>query len=312
MPNPLDPRTWLVVCGDGSEQPLHTVFDWFAKAIQTPLEHAFVQFRMDDLGRHEYVCLREAYEKARGASLGPSETTAAPLAVILEDEVKSLRQRFGDAVVVLNAALPQEGSTQPEIEQDALELCPPRGLRRNYTVCEDLTLGRTRRVMLSDEDTLHVGVETNGVQIFNHLKLIVNCHETADANTPGKYSVGSAKPSIIFQPIHQLLSANPQTIVKVMDSIQQRIWECSQEGSVVVHCLAGVHRAPTVVVCQYLYRHYALGQTEVCKDVETIYARLRSVRPHVEPLSYIRLISTYETYLKAAYATCSSESKTSI
>lgn len=311
MPNPLDPRTWLVICEDGSEQPLDSVFDWFASAIQTPLEHTFVQFRMDDLGRHEYVCLREAYEKARGAGLGLSEATPAPLAVILEDEVKSLRQRFGQAVLILSAALPQEVSTNPVIKQDSVELCPPPGWRRNYTVCDDLTLGRTQRVMLSDEDTLHVGVESNGVTIFNYLTLIVNCHETADAMMPGKYSVGSARPSIIFQPIHTLLSATPQTIIKVMDSIQKRIWECSQEGSVVVHCLAGVHRAPTVVVCQYLYRHYALGQTEVCNDVETIYSRLRSVRPHVEPLSYIRLISTYEAYLKAAYPACSRESQTS-
>ena len=72
-----------------------------------------------------------------------------------------------------------------------------------------------------------------------------------------------------------------------------------QHGSVVSHCLAGLHRAPTIVVCQYLYRHYALGMRSVCNDVQEIYRRIKAVRPSVEPLSYIELIRKYERFLRA-------------
>jgi hypothetical protein len=272
---------------------------WFANMLQVPLGNAFVQFRMDDLGRHEYICMREVQERAQESS-GPGGQIV-PLTIVYEDEVKAMRQQHSDLVVVLNTSQSEDESAKPASEQAVadLELCPPRTVFRNYSVCEDLTLGPTQRIMLSDENTLRMGVERNGVKIFNHLTLIVNCHETAAANKPGKYSVGTARPSLLFQPIHELMSARLDVIVQAMDRIQQRIWECSQEGSVAVHCLAGIHRAPTVVVCQYLYRHYVLGQTDVCCDVETIYSRLKRVRPNVEPLGYIRLIKMYETYLRS-------------
>merc|ERR1712217_345924 len=152
--------------------------------------------------------------------------------------------------------------------------------------------------MLSDESTLHSGVERNGIKIFNHLSLIVNCHETADADRPGKYNVGRAQPVVIYQPIHKLMSGNPETVIDIMNRIQKEVWARLQEGSVAIHCLAGVHRAPIVVVCHYLYRHYVLGHKDVCIDIDTIYSRLRAVRPAVEPLSYIKLINIYHDYLK--------------
>jgi len=191
---------------------------------------------------------------------------------------------------------PNEATTEEEID-----LCPPKGLWRNYNVCEDLTLGSKQRVMLSDESTLRTGVDKNGIKIFNYLSLIVNCHEGQRANVPGKYNVGAAKPRLVFEPIHALMAAKPLTIITTIDKIQKEIWDALQTGSVAVHCLAGVHRAPTVVVCHYLWRHYALGHDQVCCDVPTIYKRLSAIRPGVQPLGYIQLIDIYQEYLIAKY-----------
>lgn len=252
-----------------------------------PLQHVFVQFRMDNLGCHEYVCLGEVDRLAKAKQLD------SRLAVVLEDAVKALRQQLGDAVVVLTATPPERRITATTLSQTSEDhdLCPPHGLFRNYNVVEELTLGRTQRVMLSDENTLRGPVEKNGIKIFNHLSLIVNAHESVEAHRPGKYGVGSAQPKILFQPIHKLMRARTEEVISVMDGIQEEMWRSLQEGSVAVHCLAGVHRAPTVVVCHFLYRHYALGHRHISNDVAAIYRSLKAIRPGVEPLGYIILIA---------------------
>jgi len=292
LPDPLDARTWTVGLGS-SDVPFHLACDLLTHSLGGSLEHKYVQFRMDSLGRHEYVNLGDVQ------GFGTKRDNSEPLPVILEDAVKEIRREKGDEVVVLTASYPdvQVEAEQTPISEDENVLCPSRGLWRNYNVCEDLSLGRTQRVIVSDESTLHTGVEANGIQIFNYLSLIVNCHETSASARPDKYRVGSANPRVIYQPIHELMRATPEHVVTTMDWIQEAVWESLQTGSVAVHCLAGVHRAPTVIVCHYLWRHYKLGHSKVCNDFATIYERLRALGPGVEPLSYLTLIDTYQKYL---------------
>mmetsp|Transcript_75882 Transcript_75882/g.138761 ORF Transcript_75882/g.138761 Transcript_75882/m.138761 type:complete len:324 (+) Transcript_75882:113-1084(+) len=295
LPNPLDSSTWMVQGAEFGDLPLHAVVQLLPLVLGR-YSDAYVQFRMDERGRHEYVSLGEAVTRVKG-----SEGSA--LTVYNEDFVKEKKAEVGDDnVLVLTARIKQPGEDVAASPDDDLTLCPPMGLYRNYTVCDDLTLGRTQRIMLSDESTLRSGVERNKIEIFNYLTLIVNCHENSRANRPGKYSVGTATPELVFEPIHQLFGASPEVVIDKMNHIQERMWDCLQRGSIAVHCLAGVHRAPTVVCCHYLWRHYHLGHKDVCPDIKTIYQRLSRVRSGVEPLSYIQIIHLYEKYLKDTYA----------
>jgi hypothetical protein len=167
-------------------------------------------------------------------------------------------------------------------------------------VVADLSLSKLQRVVLCDEATLQRGVGAHGIGLFNHLSAIVNCHEDESAMREGKYSTGTARPEIIWQPVHKLLrEAQGAEVVRIMHGIQERFWDASQRGAVAVHCLAGVHRAPTVVCCQWLYRYYVKGHKHLPCDVEEIYRRMRAVRASVEPLSYIKITRLYEGWLQA-------------
>jgi len=305
LSEPLDASTWKVDCGKHGTQPVHAALDHLSRAFagspgpgaRSSLDHVFVQFRMDSLGRHEYVRLGEVERCCvQGQPVG------SLLSVVLEDEVKALKRQSDESIVILTALPPEQLLAGPSAAPAAVandpDLCPPKGLYRNYNVVEDLTLGPTQRVMLSDENTLTTGVQRNGIKIFNYLALIVNCHEHEGQSNPGKYNVGSAHPKILYRPIHELMRATPDVRIAVMDEIQKEMWRCLQEGSVAVHCLAGVHRAPTVVVCHFLYRHYVLGHKQVKTDIDQIYRGLRAIRPGVDPLSYRGpIIETYKDYL---------------
>lgn len=74
-----------------------------------------------------------------------------------------------------------------------------------------------------------------------------------------------------------------------------------QEGTVIVHCLAGVHRASAVTVSHYLYRHYALGHRHVCDDVPTLYENLAKIRRGVAPLGYKDMVDNYKLFLQSKY-----------
>jgi hypothetical protein len=169
-------------------------------------------------------------------------------------------------------------------------------LSANYSVCDDLTIGRTCRVVLVDEATLARGGQ-HMPPIFNHLALIVNCHQDSSAAQPGKYRVGAARPDVLYQPVHKLYGAHPDTVVSALRAIVERMWEALQSGSVAVHCLAGLHRAPAIVACFYLYRVHVLGHRHLPSDVTEIYRRIREVRPSVAPLGYIELIRCFEAAL---------------
>lgn len=288
-----DLRTWTLH-GGGEEWPLTASTDLLHAALGGSAQTSFVQVDHNDVGQHLYVGFGQVLEFI------DKGTTASALTIVTEDEVKALKST-GRSVLILptvggRKALHQGYAPAADVPADDLDLCPPASLYRNYNIVEDLTLGRFQRIMLSDEHTLQTGIARNGVKIFNHLSLIVNCHESRKAHREGKYNVGTANPKILYHPIHELISS-PDRVITVMDEIQEQIWESQQEGSIAVHCLAGVHRAPTVVVCQYLYRHYILGQKHICNDVREIYRRLQKIRPGVAPLSYITLIDIYHRYL---------------
>lgn len=274
-----------------------------------------VQHRMDTLGRHEYIDLSELAQ--RWAKDG-REAMQQPLVTLTEEEVKRMgpgaayvlratpaaelrTSAAASAVAARQVAQQHADAVAAGADPAELALCPPMSLYCNYSVIDDLTLGRTQRVMLADEATLARGGQTMP-PIFNHLSLIVNCHQDQTANRPGKYRVGSAKPAIVFQPVHKLYGSHPTVVINVLTDVVAAMWASLQKGSVVVHCLAGLHRAPAVVACFYLYRHYALGHTHLPADIEEIYRRMRAVRPSVAPLGYIELIRQFHAHMERSHS----------
>ena len=57
----------------------------------------------------------------------------------------------------------------------------------------------------------------------------------------------------------------------MVHEIQTEMWQAQQKGTVAVHCLAGIHRAACIMACQYLYRHYVVGHTEISANNSEIY-----------------------------------------
>jgi len=113
---------------------------------------------------------------------------------------------------------------------------------------------------------------------------------------PSYYSV--ACPEVHSYPIHSICSFNDSPS-QVYLEINEKIWRALQTGNVFVHCLAGVHRAASVVVSHFLWRYHMLGHTYLEKNIDAIYRLLKAVRPGVEPLSYIRYVSGFEASLLA-------------
>jgi len=300
LERPLDASSWTgIPREDGSSRPnrLHGPEAVHALISGLPAELAgrqvFLQHRMDDLGRHEYIdasAIESALRERGGAAL-------RSLRIVDEDHVKPLLAA-GKAVSFVAGAVQdlKMPSAPPPPTTDDARLCPPMSYQANYSVIEDLTLGRTQRVMLADESTLARG-GPHMPPIFNHLTLIVNCHQDVSADRPGKYRVGLAKPTLIFQPVHKLYGAQPSVVLETLHAICTEMWRAHQHGSIAVHCLAGLHRAPAVVCCYYLYRFYALGHRHLSNDITVIYQRMRAVRPAVAPLGYIELIKLYERHM---------------
>jgi len=91
-------------------------------------------------------------------------------------------------------------------------------------------------------------------------------------------------------------------VVEKNDAIQRAIWRhVSENGSVAIHCLAGIHRAAMITACHFLYRHYQLGHADVPSDCGDIYAKLQSVRPAVSP-AYIDTLRMYEAHCRRVAA----------
>ena len=88
-----------------------------------------------------------------------------------------------------------------------------------------------------------------------------------------------------------------QAVHKKIDAINEAMWAAIQEGTVAVHCLAGIHRAACIMACHFLYRYYVLGHADVPHDKADIYKKMMSVRPHVRP-AYEDILNSYEKYLQ--------------
>ncbi|KAJ1615975.1 hypothetical protein T492DRAFT_1109684 [Pavlovales sp. CCMP2436] len=293
LERPLDPATWtsLPKAAGTARQRGRAAVEALLLGLPEADTHkgVYIQHRMDSLGRHEFIDICALARALR-------EGSATPLPVVREDLVKGL---VDAQVALVFTAQVVQGMVMPSIlpaqtAEDA-KLCPPMSLHANYSVCEDLTIGPFQRVMLADEATLARG-GAYMPPIFTRLTLVVNCHQDSSAARPGKYSLGAAQPNVVYSPIHKLYGSQPNLVVDTLRGIAEHMWTALQSGSVAVHCLAGLHRAPAVVACFYLYRYYILGHTHLPHDIGEIYARIRAIRPSVAPLGYIELIKKFELY----------------
>jgi len=170
----------------------------------------------------------------------------------------------------------------------------------NYSICPEVSIGPTQKIILSDESTLCSPHPEE--KIFDHLVLIVNCRE--DNCDTKKYEIGSCTtdkpPEVLSYAVHKWHAwSGPEVALKINvlnHEIQEKIWKCLQRGTVAVHCLAGIHRAACIVACHYLYRYHHLKQKDIPHESAEIYRCLEAVRPAVSP-AYKHVLQSYEKFL---------------
>eukprot|EP00405_Crypthecodinium_cohnii_P008666 CAMPEP_0206427420 /NCGR_PEP_ID=MMETSP0324_2-20121206/5025_1 /ASSEMBLY_ACC=CAM_ASM_000836 /TAXON_ID=2866 /ORGANISM="Crypthecodinium cohnii, Strain Seligo" /LENGTH=325 /DNA_ID=CAMNT_0053892687 /DNA_START=16 /DNA_END=993 /DNA_ORIENTATION=- len=289
MPTPLDPTTWQAELRTGSTSP------FLQEATEDPvlkrrLVAALVSVTQDNDGQHRFLALADVLAgRPLEASKLLDESTAKSTGFEL------LYARPED----FRAAAPGPSVTSSDnldimaLVQD--EMAPKLGYV-NYSVVPWLCLGKKQRVLLSDETTLknyHIKEK-----ILEYVSLVVNCHEEGCDHS--KYRVGQSspnrRPDVITEAVHTWFSGPS---AEKNHQIQCAIWQhLEQGGSVAVHCLAGIHRAACIVACQFLFRYHVLGHTHVPHEVDDIYRKLKSVRPHVSP-AYQRVFQEYEVYVKS-------------
>jgi hypothetical protein len=182
----------------------------------------------------------------------------------------------------------------------------------DYTVVEDLSVG-PNLILLANHDVLlrkYFGFsddKDSGLvsfarhtalpDVLSNIALIVNCHQPYHSKEA--YTVRPR--AVICFPVHQMRKSNGRPMdndpVTIYDRFNRAIWEALQSGSVVIHCLAGVHRAASVCVAHYLWRYHVLGHKHLPCNIAQIYVNLANIRRGVAPLSYIGLVQEYEQYL---------------
>jgi hypothetical protein len=274
----LDGSKWLGIVSVGGTRKPVPLGDVASSAGDDSI---FVSVSQLKDGRHEFVRLSEAV------------AGAAPLALYPEADVKA---RFCPRLFYARAPLPVPSAAAastwhyPDVA--------PHGIRTNYSVVPWLSLGKSRAMMLSDEETLCRDVPAE--KIFESLTLIINCHE----DRPGRqYRAGSpwpprnSPPAVVAHAVHRWYSSDNGAVHGKIDAINEAMWAGIQEGTVAVHCLAGIHRAACIMACHFLYRYYVLGHADVPHDKADIYKKMMSVRPHVRP-AYEDILNSYEKYLQ--------------
>jgi len=302
--DPLNPRCWTVTNLLGREHCLsepsnaELFFADVESSLKVKIDCVYVSISQDAAGRHRFASLGTV---ARILKAGSGQ-----LPLCSEAEVKDQRDGGGatmifakvvDVLDVCDVAPKQLSGSELAVVDD---LCPKRSIfGQNYDVIPDLSLGITQKLILCDEATLMRALPDE--RIFEHLTLIVNCHE--NAVSPGKYKVGACAvgkhPSVVCQAVHGWHCRDTARINTRNDEIQRAIWENLQEGTVAVHCLAGIHRAACIVACHFLWRHYTLGHKHIPSDPVEIYRRLQAARPAVDP-AYEHVLRMYEAHLKKA------------
>jgi len=292
-----NPRSWTTTNLLGSERSMSDPQDadlFFAdveSSMKAKVDHVYVSISQDADGCHRFVSL--------GAVAHNLKSGRGELRVYSEEDVKQMRAGAGAVMLFAKAiddSRPSAGMDDSIEEVD--DLCPKRSMwGQNYDVIPELSLGLTQRLILCDEATLMKKLPDE--KIFEHLTLIVNCHE--NAVTPDKYKVGACSsgkhPAVICQAVHGWHGRDATGMNKKNDEIQTAIWEALQTGTVAVHCLAGIHRAACIVACHFLWRHYTLGHKEVPAKPAEIYRRLQASRPAVDP-AYEHVLRAYEIHLK--------------
>eukprot|EP00931_Biecheleriopsis_adriatica_P082242 TRINITY_DN55668_c0_g1_i1.p1 TRINITY_DN55668_c0_g1~~TRINITY_DN55668_c0_g1_i1.p1 ORF type:complete len:350 (-),score=75.03 TRINITY_DN55668_c0_g1_i1:30-1013(-) len=298
----LNPLSWKVANLLGKQKDLCIVADDFfhetAATLKTDLHDLYLSVAQDADGQHRFLRLEDV------ALVLQNKAKAESLTLISEAEVKVLQDR-GEATTIFARQAASE-VLQPRADStlsckaalgERDELCPKKSWLSNYDVIPDVSVGFTQRLILCDEATLTRTLPEE--RIFEHLKLIVNCHE--NRAPAAKYKIGSCssgeKPSIICEAVHGWHSLGADDMNATNDMIQAAIWEKLQQGTVAVHCLAGIHRAACIVACHFLYRHYTLGQTDIPCRPEDIYQRLKAARPAVDP-AYLHVLRSYEAHLR--------------
>mmetsp|Transcript_34020 Transcript_34020/g.102698 ORF Transcript_34020/g.102698 Transcript_34020/m.102698 type:complete len:312 (+) Transcript_34020:968-1903(+) len=272
---PLDASAWRATPkGGGAAVPLSKCRPSFGD------EAVFVSVRQQRDGRHDFVCLANALSGAN------------PCAVLDEASVKGR-----GALVYARPPGAAATAAPPATLWDHRDLAP-HGTWTNYSVVPWLCMGRTQAVMLSDEETLCRDLP--GEPIFQHLRLVVNCHQERPgrAYQAGKPWMSGRPPDVVSHAVHTWFSDQGARTNKKIDDINEKMWAAVQEGTVAVHCLAGIHRAACIMACHFLYRHYVLGHKHIPCDTADIYRKMISVRPHVSP-AYEDILRGYEKYLKA-------------
>jgi len=291
--DPVRPSSWKVQTAQLREVPLSApgVAEVFLQdTVVSQKQEAdliLVSVAQDEDGQHRFVNLALAAKQIDGSEL--------PL--LPEEEAKELRSNSG-ALLLYARPQPAEMPRGAAPTRGRCELCPKTTIwAQNYSVIPDLCLGETQKLILCDEATLCRRLPEE--RIFEHLRLIVNCHESKPDMS--KYVIGSCgtenRPHVICQAVHTWNTQKAKELNRTNDEMQLAMWEALQDGTVAVHCLAGIHRAACIVVCHFLWRHYVLGREDVPADAPTIYARLKAVRPAVSP-AYTHILRMYETYLR--------------
>lgn len=271
--DPLRPSTWRVELASGATLTLHeaatkpSFLSVFSQASK-PGAMALISVAQESDGQHCFVRMSDAL-------------AGKPLTLLPEVDVKKLGAPLLYARAGKHGAAGEGGGGGADFAGLVKDDLAPHQNFTNYSVVPWLCLGRTQRVLLSDERTLTA--EHPSERIMRHVSLVVNCHEErCDAS---KYKVGqdvSGGAKVITEAVHKWYGGG--STVEKNHAIQAAMWEHLQGGgSVAVHCLAGIHRAACIVACHFLYRHHVLGHAHVPGDTDDIYRKLQSVRPHVSP-----------------------------
>jgi hypothetical protein len=222
----------------------------------------YIDVGFDDLGQREYVARSD---------FSSTMESKQPLPLHTEEAVKDVRRANPKTVVwFATYHYTNEGY-------------------QDYHIVEELCWGQNKLV-ISNESVLTAPL-SGRPSVLDNISLIVNCNMAS----PPPYTVKSQR--VICHPVHAMSRARGASDFKLA-AINEDIWAGLQTGNVVVHCLAGVHRASCIVVSHALFRHYKLKHTHISSDIATIYTKLASIRKGVQPLGYLALVTSFREYLE--------------
>ena len=251
LANPLNPSSWTAPDGSPALPLLVSLFP--------STDTVFISIAQQSDGQHRFVQLKDAAD-------GPQHPT---LRIVAEADIA----KDQSTLLFARPEEVQSSATDASAATDLMALVKddmtPKKMRANYSVVPWLCLGRTARVLLSDENTLTGDHTRDPDPIMEHVTLIVNCHEEASRTSVSKYfphgRAGENRLELVAHAVHTWHSFDGTPSVTKNDQIQAAIWaHLERGGSVAVHCLAGIHRAACIVVSaaadsarQVLFLHLA-------------------------------------------------------